>query len=438
MNKEGLKIALFGYGAGGISCADRLLKAGHSVTVFNPSQEPNINGRSVFSTEHGIYRDVMGEYCPDEYRLPIHNMRIITHTGTDFIVPLGSEYFMVDYPSFTDTWRASLSEHQNMHSEIHPRKTINDMLIWEDNQGVWVRLYGGYQQYDAVVDSSGVGSEHVKKVDPAYREKDFLVEYVNAGNYPGYLDSDEIILIWDETGGTSWVNPSIYKGPHGEPMIDIVYSAWGWHSHFNRFKQEANARLKHLTQLVRTQPGVHVEQLAPVQTVTGMIRSQPGPVPLASHSYAVGEAAGIAKPKSGESFNRSLLHGTVTARAIDANKNPRDVYTEIRKYWPNDERFLSIVLARLRYQEQARHSHLMDQLGKMHKRGIVSTAFIKAVEQFVIDGYLSPRLFMMLSTNPSVVQLMLETVFHEVRLKIFGIQSVKRNWHLPNVNITGE
>lgn len=434
MDKERLNIALFGKGTGGIACAHSLLEAGHDVTIFTPMFSANNERRSVFSTEHGIYEDVMGVFCPVEFRKPISHIRIITHSGTDFSIPMGSEYFMVDYPSFVESWSTILSGNAHIHDAEQPKETLRDLQVWEDAHGAYVRLNGGFQQFDALVDSSGIGGTYISRVDTAYKkERDFLVEYVYAGNYPGHLDSNELILIWDTTGGTSWVNPSIYKGPHGEPMVDIVYSAWGWRSHFSRFTQEADARLQHLAHLVSQQSGVHIDRSTQIHTVAGMIRSQPGPPPTANYSYAVGEAAGIAKPKSGESFNRSLLHGVITAAAIQTGKRPHDVYKQMRIYWPNDEHFFSIVLARLRYQEQAQHARLMDQLGKMHANGTVTDHFIRGVEQFIIDGKLTPRLLMSLSKNPSMVQLMIETAYQQVRLKIFGIHALQKNWHLPGL-----
>lgn len=219
-----------------------------------------------------------------------------------------------------------------------------------------------------------------------------------------------------------------------EPLIDIVYSAWGWNSQFNRFLEEADQRLDHLVSFAKNIDGVHVERDATIETTSGMMLSEGLFKPLSENVYPVGESAGVAKPKSGESFNRTLFSGRLTAQAIDQNLAPRDVYESLKKTWGNDHQFLAFTLARLRDQYKGNTSKLMDTMGKWHNQGIVDERFVKHMEQFIIHGVLSPHLLKRFLVNRPFLETVMNTIVAHARVRMFGIDSFPRTWTLPNIS----
>ncbi|QQS43749.1 hypothetical protein IPM65_06465 [Candidatus Roizmanbacteria bacterium] len=426
------EIAIFGNGPGSISSADALTNSGHRVTRIVPDT-PQGNSRSIYSTSTGIYRDVMDTYCPPEYRKPLPTMRIYTVNGTDFSVETGTDYFMVNYPKLTEDANARLNGKESITVESYSSNELRHVKVRENQNGVEVTIDGGRRQFDAAIDSTGAGRSIMAHVAPEVAKRDKIAEYVYAGQYPGTLAQDEMILVWDKTGATSWINPSIYTGPNGEPLLDIVYSAWGWESFFPQFLNEADTRLRHLVDFAETIPGLQLIDNHPIELTAGKILSEGLYKPDTQHVYAVGEAAGVAKPKSGESFNRTLLSGVVTAEAIDQNHTPLQVHDRLKQFWPNDYQFLAFTLARLREQHTGNTSKLMDTMGNWFKNGSVDQEFIKQMEDYIIKGSISPALLQRFVTNPVFLQTVVHTMLTYARIKVFGMSSFPRKWTLGNV-----
>ena len=426
------EIAVFGNGPGSISTADTLTNSGHRVTRIVPDASSHEN-RSIYTTSTGIYHEVMGTFCPHEYRKPLPTMRIYTVNGTDFSVETGSEYFMVNYPQLTEDFNTKLNGKEGITVESYSSQELRHVKVRENQTGVEVTIDGGTKQFDAAIDSTGAGRSIMAHITPEVAKRDKIAEYVYAGQYPGTLANDEMILVWDKTGATSWINPSIYTGPQGEPLLDIVYSAWGWESFFPQFLNEADHRLSHLVEFAETIPGLQLFDNQPIELTAGKILSEGLYKPETQHVYAVGEAAGVAKPKSGESFNRTILNGVVTAEAIDQNQTPLQVYDRLKKIWPNDHHFLAFTLTRLREQHAGNTAKLMDTMVSWFKNGSVDQNFIKQMEDYIIKGSISPALLQRFVTNPVFLQTVVHTMLTHARIRVFGMSSFPRKWTLGNV-----
>lgn len=425
------KVAVFGGGPAAVGAIDGLSKAGMDVVQILP-EEMNFSKRPVYTTSAGVYREVMDRFVPESLRRNLSKMRVITSTGTDFVVDMGENpYFLANYPGFIELWQRQFQKDPKVDTRSHPATALKELIIQEIKGGVEVKIDGKSTNYTAVVDSSGIQRRITRRVEP--KEKDVLVEYIYAGSFPGFIDADEIILVWDETGGTSWLNTSPYIGENGEPMVDIAYSAWGWNSHFSKFTSEGPTRLAKLVEFVSKKPGIRILSPIPTHTVSGRIRSHPGSKPSSKRVFPAGEAAGVAKPKSGESFNRALLHGSMIAEAISRGETPVDVYDKSKKLWSNDEHFFAFTLARLRHQMEATNGQMMDEIGKWFASGRVNGEFVKMMEMFIIEGKLAPQLIKYFVTNPVFMKLLFETMTAHLWVKTFGVGSYQK-WSLAPIS----
>jgi flavin-dependent dehydrogenase len=428
MSKE---VAVFGSGPAGIAAAIELAKLGNSVTQYIPSGETPPR-RSVYSTSKGPSAAAMEKYCLPEHRLPLNEMRVVT-PRTDFSVPMGGGFFMIDFPKFAQDWAWVIANDPRIKVQERTLQELLEMGIVEDDHRVEVTFTSGSQEYSAVIDATGVGQHIVRKAEKKPQENNPLVEYVYAGLYYGELKPEAMTLVWDPTGGTSWINPSVYRGPNGEPLIDIVYSAWGWNSYYPRFLKEADRRLKTLVEFAKTIPGVRLRSDVPLEVVPGRIVSHPMYETSTKLVYPVGESLYVAKPTSGESFNRSLLSGSITAQGISTGMTPQQVRERMRSMYPNDDFLFALTLSRLRSQLENNTGGLMDRIGAWLRQGRANENFINDMEKFIIHGVTPPRLMMRFVTDPLFLQATIETIIAHLRVKIFGFSSIKPYWTLADV-----
>lgn len=434
MSAEVKKVAVFGCGPSALSAANRLSDLGEEVTLIKPSDKEHEN-RSVFSTTVGYPGLAVNEFCPAPFRKNVDGLRVLTSRGTDFSTNLGDGYFMVDYPGVISYSLNRLGE-TDTHLESVPRRELKNIGVSQKNGVVEVKIDGGKSEFDYVVDGTGVPARIARSLDNTRSTENPLVEYVCGGWFPGHLDKDEIILIFGPSAGTSWLNNSVYKGKKGEDGLDIVYSAWGWESDFPKFVSQGERRLAILADFCLGKEGIHVTDTLPQTTFNGMIRSQPLQSIRTDVLYPVGEAAAIAKPGSGESFNRSVASGVMVADAIHADESPESVGRNFNQFLRRgDSLFYSSTLARLNHQRTGEIGKAMDDIGNMFTRqGGVKPDAVKIIEDFVIRGKISPKLIInLLSRSPNFRNFMMQSVLNQAKMNLIGEYFVKPEWCLPEI-----
>lgn len=435
MSKESQNIAVFGSGPSALSAADNLSRLGANVTLIT-SEASNPDRRSVFSTTIGYPGLAVSEFCPEEFRKNVRRIRVITTQGTDFSGNLGLGYFMVDYPGVINYTLGRLVG--NVHFENLPRDEFKSAQVSENNGVVEVLIDGGKQEFDFVVDGTGVKARLSRQADPQRKRENPLVQYVFGGWFPGRLREEELILVADPAGGTSWVNNSVYRDEFGKEGVDIVFSAWGWESDFQRFLSEAKKRLNVLASFCVGRKGIDIESLDPASTFSGMIRAQPLKRVNSNCVYPVGEAASLAKPGFGESFNRALASGQLTAKAIFDKLPPSEVYQLFQKVLRSgDNLSYGITLSRLEYQKAGDLGRVIDMVGNILSRsnnGVVNQSTMNIIEQYVIHGRIHPNLLLNLFIHSEKFrEFFIKTLITHLKLSFNNDNSIKPKWVLPEI-----
>jgi len=415
MSPERLNVAVFGAGPAGLSSAMEIANAGHNVEVITP--ETSRLPHSVYTTDRFVSPESVQTFFRPESTRKLPIIRIITSNGTDFKIHLGpnnARYFMVDYPSTLDRVQKELSERRDIHFSPAPMEVLNSVQIEDHKSGVTVLLDGQKNHFDLVVDATGVGGKVDETINPNH-EENFLAEYVYGGTFRGNFQDDEIILIFGPAGGTSWANPSI----EGNGFVDVVFSAWGPKRNFSEFLREARTRLDQLVGFLSGKPGIEIQSIVPEYVYSGLIRSQPTRVPSTQNVYAVGEAAGMAKPTSGDSIRRAIIAGRLLAESVKKGESPRQFHHRWRKTWKSDNFYLAGALARLSYQKRGKIGGTMDQTGIMLRESNTEDAdkFVSQFEEYITDGKLNLGLLARLLSSKMFVLGLTATAIKQLELK---------------------
>ncbi|MBN1168274.1 hypothetical protein JXA63_00130 [Candidatus Woesebacteria bacterium] len=393
----GLKeIAVFGNGPAGLSSTRELANKGYSVHLYHPDLQRV--DRSVYTTDALTTKDQNVEFFPEEHIYPLPNIRILTTGGTDVRVRAGTgRYFMIDYPTILEQLEISLEQQTNVQVHTFSAPLFRESAQFTDTpDGVEVRIDQDVRTFDAVIDATGIESRVIDKAKKGEDAENFLVEYVYGGIYLGEFEHPDLLLVFGPGGGTSWANPSIR-----ENHVDIAYSAWGPKNLHREFLLSAKPRLNELVNFLKQNKGINIRNSKPEHIFSGCIRSQPQRKPRFNHIYAIGEAAGMAKPTSGDSFQRAIVAGEVLTHSID-HQNPAQFHRhwKSQKYNKSDDFFLAAALARLPFQSRGQTGGVIDQLQQFVNQG--RDDVIPEVENYIIEGKLSPKLLAYILTNTSI------------------------------------
>lgn len=420
------RVAVFGAGPGGISAVRSLTSAGHDVTWVYP--ERFVLPRSVYttSTEHAP----LGALIKPEHKVKLPYLRMINSRGADVRVELDKEkYFMINNKQFiTGLVADTLQMPGNLHALKLPQKTINEMSVHEVKDGVQLDVDGSTQLFDAAVDATGIKASMISQVEPSRKSENFLVEYVYGGRYSGHIEHPEMILVMGPAGGTSWLSPSA-DDPNS---FDVVYSAWGPYKDFGkRFLETADKRLSVLVDFVEKLPGVSFSSKRKLDTYCGVIRSQTSNKPTSQFVYAVGEAAGMARPTTGQSFDRSYRAGDLVSEAISRGEDPIAFYKTWNKIW-NDSLFFAGTLARLPRQKDGSQGSTFDKLHEIATTGRSDRMMKKATDWFV-DNRISPEAIYYLVSDFKLLSSFLLVLSKHLEIKLRGVEQSGVEWMLPPI-----
>lgn len=409
MCSERLNVVVFGSGPAGLSAAMEIEARGNDVEVITPDVQRFPH--SVYTTDKFLPPELVEKFFSPDHIKRVPYLRVITPNNTDFRIKTSSgSYFMVNYPSSLKAVQGELSRRTNIQfSEVNP-SILNGIKVTDGKGGVNVLLDGQKKQFDLAVDATGTEGKIDQLVNPQH-DADYLSEYVYGETVRGILECNEMILVIGPAGGTSWVNQSI----QGEGFVDVVFSAFGPRKHFVEFLHTAKPRLNKLLNFISDKPGVNINSFKPESTYSGIIRAQPTKQPLTNHVYAVGEAAGMAKPGAGDSIQRAIMSGWLIAESLNQGHNPRKFHQTWSRLWRANNFYFSGMLARLEYQENGTLGGTFDQGGKW-AREANSEETAKLVEQFeryIVDGKLSFSLFMkLMSTKQYATALTITALKH--------------------------
>ena len=414
------EVAIFGQGPAGVSCAKNLLERGLKVTAFRPLV--NRASRSVYTTSIEAAETL--QYDPDSVR-ELSLFRVITTYGVDVRMKTPGSYFMVDNQAFIDQ-AAILLQGSGLEPIKLPKKTLKQIGIKEFRDKVEVQIDGAEKSFDFVVDCTGVDAEIVTKLDPTRLQKDFLAEYVYGGAFRGSMDQDELAIVVGPAGGTSWVCPSVIPG-----LIDVVFSAWGPASMFkSSFLPSARLRLQILKHFLANKPGINIESQKAEEIYCGMIRSHPTPKTSFNRIFAVGEAAGMARPMTGDSIRFALKGGELLAQAIDKGINASSFQKSWQRDW-NCDLFLAWALTRLPNQQNG-------ELGKrerfLNQALDQNPNLVKDAEDLIIRGITHPRLIWTLIQDPTIGLFLSNLLLKRAEIWFKGNDNIGIPWTLPEVD----
>lgn len=422
------EIGIFGSGPAALMTANYLLNLGHDVWVIRP--ESYVPPRSVYTTSRNT---LMFEGLPLGLIKPLPWIRVITSNGTDFRVPVPDpgSYFMIDNRQLVTRLEAILNR-QGTQAEIlsFSKEDLSGMEVEETKEGVEVNIGGESFYFERVIDATGVGASVVRQVDPLRREEDFLVEYLYGGRFRGGFEKEEMILVFGPAGGTSWACPSMEEG-----CVDVVYSAWGRYSDFEKFLTEADQRLRILVRFLKNQPGIYLDNKEPEEVLSGMIRSQPTPKPQTSRVYCIGESAGMARPGTGESLSRIAQAAPLLALAIDRGLMPQDFYTAWRRLW-QDDFYYAAVVTRLPHQRENNRGRLPDHIGEFYREN-EKDRLTQRIEDWVINNRLSVGLAVQLLKEPYILWSLIEVLKNRLVLALkgpMGLAFLWDGWNLPEID----
>lgn len=419
-------VAVFGAGPAGISAVRSLAELGHHVTWIYP--EKYVSPRSIYTTST--------EYPPlnllikPEQKVGLPLLRMLNDRGADVRVKVDSnKYFMLRNQAFINDIVAETERDSRLiHAEKLPQRVINGTEVIEGNEEATVRIDGAVKKYDEIVDATGIRATISSQVEGGRRAENFLVEYMYGARYLGHIEKPEMILVAGPAGGTSYVCPSA-DDPNS---FDVVYSAWGPYKDFSTtFLQTANKRLDVLVSFLQQVPGISFTSTKKQDVYCGVIRSQATKKPKSNHVFAIGEAAGMARPTTGQSFDRSFRAGYLVAEAIDQNRAPGAFYNTWTKLW-NDAMFLSGTIARLPLQKQGTLGTTFDRLQLMASTGKSERIMEKATAFFVDNKISADGLFYLFSDLKLLSSFLLVLSKH-VEIAIKGLENSGIEWSLPPI-----
>ncbi len=413
MQKE---VGIFGLGPGTVIPAHELPNS----TIFTLKGQPE--RRSIYTTNRGNEQK-FNLHVPIAHRLPMDSIRVVSTRGTDFKVPTGDRYFMIDYPAVVNGWLDKVRERILFLSP----ETAKQTTVREHPDGVTVQIDGTEYEFDSVIDGTGIRAAVIRQVDLERANEDFAVQWICYGTFRGEAPEGEMIMVFGPGGGQSWINRSIYSRDQGEPLVDLAFSGWGYYSQFPRFiSGDGRQRLDALREFATTIPGVYVGKDL-IDLTYGMIRSQPAPSPTSRKIFPVGEAVGIAKPKTGESFNRSLVSGELAKFAIENGLSPAHYHRMLRSRYKGDDFFFAVTLLSIDHQLEANVTRHVDALQRWFNTGILDQKAVDQFEEFLIDGRLSPRLLIKFFRDSAFRKSIMEALKYLIKIKI------GRNNHLNSL-----
>lgn len=419
------RICVFGDGPAGLSTAMGLCRRGYPVTVIAPEQ--GFPYRSVYTTGNGLL-----EFCKRRGVgiLPLPTVRLLTEGGSDIRInphEFNGRYFIIDNREFLRALWRGLAE-KGVVLERLPWKVLRNVGVEENSSGVVLKIDGDQSRWDLIVDATGVGAEIVRQVDPRRKREDFLTEYVYGGTYRGCLTPKELVLVFGPAGGTCWIAPSINEG-----FVDVVFSAWGPFSQFSRFLEEAPHRLQRLVDFVRGKPGIEIGSDKPEEISAGMIRSQYPSSPATERVYPVGEAGGMAKPFSGDSFRITIKEGENLARAITEGLSPEEYF---KQWWRRgaDPWLQAVAFARLPFQRRGKLGGLTDKFYRLTVSGRLPPDLVRQAEEWIVGGRgFDPRVVVPFLRNPQIVESMGLLVLYRAAFGL-GWRPSRIPWSLPPLN----
>ena len=419
MGKETDPVIIFGAGPAGLSSAKELAGRGAQVTLVAPERSPQ--HRSIYTFREGL-AEHPASLCQT---LPL--FRIIT-PEVDLTVA-ADKYGVVDYPGLLRYWRESVLD-TGTQIEYFPPGVIDGIKVIDAPDEVIVLLDGATERFAVAIDCTGVHANILRQVDSRRERENPLMEYVFGGVYRGNINPEALVLVFSNTaGGISWTNPSIL----GEEFIDVVFSAWGWKRDFDRFLEEGQERLKLLVQFLMSRQGISFEDLEPNELFWGMIRSQPAPRPQTHRIYAVGEAAGMAKPQSGQSFDRAILGGAMASEALEHNCTPAQFHRQWNTVWKGSPFFFAIALARLREQRANKVGGLVSKLDKWFSSEAGDSWLKDAGERFVVDNSLDWRLLIKFISDPDFLLYLARVNLLRLKMLVKREEPLKPFWPLPDL-----
>lgn len=397
MNSERLQVAIFGDGPSGLSSACELAQNGHEVHLIAPDTKKFAH--SVYTTDRILPVDIAEAFFPKNERFILPYLRVITSNNTDFRVTAQGSYFMVDYPKMVEKVKIELEQMPNVFFSILPPSILKDIKIKDSKDEAVVIIDGQTLYFNAIIDATGVHARIDRQVNKN-REKDYLVEYVYGATVRGKLENPEMILVIGPAAGTSWVNPNV----EDENYIDVVFSAYGPKSQYNKFLNSAKPRLDKLISFIAEKPGVNVYSKKPENTYAGFIRAQTTKKPNTYHVFTVGEAAGMAKPSSGDSMQRAIMSGRILYESLKKGQSPSEFYKKWNRKWPGQKLYFAGTIVRLSYQEKGQLGGVLDAISEWIKNP--NSDLIEQVEKYVVDGKLNPGLVAKILTTPKVASLL--------------------------------
>lgn len=404
MSIEKREVAVFGAGLSGLSVAKGLGSRGRETVVFASGGEEK--PRSVYSKNLAAWPDVF----PPELMKKLSVLRAITLQEVDVTVDGHGCYSVIDYPRIIRRMEAALGS--SVQVERYPLSILQMARLEEKQEGVEVKIDGSRVIFDRVIDASGPGAFASRQVEPEREPENPLVEYVYGGKYRGYLDQEAMVLIFGPAGGTCWACPSVEE----EGSLDVVFSAWGWENHFPQFLSEADKRLAVLVDFLKGKSGFQFDRVEPEVVFSGVIRASRTFRSKANFVYAVGEAAGVALPGTGDSARGAVASGRLAGETI-WDSTPAQLHRQLSSR-SGFGLFEGMTLARLPYQQRGELGQLVDIVGERIAQGELRPVIKRAVEHFLTEGEIRPMLWPIIMGNLKILRFLLESVLAERKYRL--------------------
>jgi flavin-dependent dehydrogenase len=256
------------------------------------------------------------------------------------------------------------------------------------------------------------------------------VEYVYGGLFRATLEESGMIIPFvREIGGTCWVNPSI----SGEGYVDVVVSGWGRKNDTSRFMQEGPARLKALKKFLEEKRIVNFVNNPPEIIFLGTIRSQLARNQGYKRIYVAGDAAGMARPKTGDGFRWAIYGGEIMARAIENGVPPdralAQFYTGDRAKW-KDLLLQGATFYRLPKQRSGKFGTSVKPLGELIEK---HRELQEPAINFFLKGGVDPKLLFALLEDSHFRGILIGSFLAQLRFFIQGEKSICPGYPFPEL-----
>lgn len=410
-NKE---ILILGAGPAGFAAALESKRLGNRPHVLGPTKEPGYRSvYTIFNGAAGRIKDLLpGAYKPlDNFYLITSEVGVRVETSPGFVV--------IDYPRVVNQLRQRLQEGERPEfSDPQTPMTINDRP-----DHVEVEIGGERRKYDALIDCSGEAAVTRKGENP-------IVEYVYGGLFRASLRKPEMIIAYVRgIGGACWVNPSIL----GEGYVDVVVSGWGRKNDTSRFMQEGPRRLTVLKKFLKERGIVNFTNDAPEIIFSGTIRSQLAKNWGYKRIYAAGDAAGMARPKTGDGFRWAIYGGEMMARAIENGVPPdkalAQFYVGDRALW-KDLFLQGATFYRLSNQQSGKFGTSVRPLGELIEK---HRELKEPAINFFLNGGVDLKLLLVLLEDSHFRGVLVGSFLAQLRFFIQGEKSLYPGYPFPEL-----